>query len=400
MNRKIAFKQTLLFVLMCLFLPMMIKTEAKAASIVEVKQINYDEAYMLIEPNGNTKVYYSDAKEEVWNEVEGKKLASGYLVLDISWISVTSDYELHLKGDDVETVVSVTLPKQNKSFSVSFDKLDGILIFENEAGAKYFEWRKSTAYDWSNPVPVSMSGTSGKTFLQQIEELRVKGAKIYVRLPQTVGNSATSAGKRQSKEVLVTIPKRNNAPSVTINSTKLTLNTKTTQEYKVYSIGGTLTGANKWLEAEKNMSVTEIAPYALYTEKNTNPRDVIIAIRTKETEKATYSKTLYLTIPAQETAPKEYTISYSDTQYLVYFSQASKYNSYQYCVVKEGKIFNPANASWKSVSSAKTVTFSKRTYPEGSKIYIRKKGNTATSTVAFSFPSMYVEHTMKYSTVK
>lgn len=391
--------QLFIFGILCFCLCVIGKTKAYAsnAGIVEVTYIDYEEAYILIQPHNNTKVYYSDVKETAWNEVEGKKTPTGLLMLDISWISTSSDYELHLKGDDNETIVELILPKQNKAFSATFDKLDGRLIIDNENGASYFEWRKSTSYEWNQYVPVSQYGSAGESFLQAVEEMRVKGGKIYVRIPQTTGTGINNVGKRASREVLVTITKRANAPTVKINNTKLTLSTMVKHEYKIYSIGGVLTGNTKWLDADKMMSVKEVAPSALFATSPNKTQEVVLAIRTKATEKAPYSKTQYLTIPAQEKAPKGYTVSYSDTQYLLYFSQASKTNIYQYVVVKENQIFNEETAAWKSVNGAKTVTLSSKTTPAGSTIYIRMKGNTGTTAVPFSFSTECAALTVKYS---
>lgn len=369
--------------------------QAKAAvSAVEVKEINYDESTILIQSNGNTKVYYSDSKQIYWYEVEGKANSAGYLELDISWISEKSDYVLCLKGSEVDTIVKLTLPAANSDLSVSFDKMTGKLEFEDEGTGKTFQWRKDNSYLWSSAENIKQS----ESFLNQLEEFRIKGCKIIIRLPQVKGTSATNVGNRASREVKVTISKRGNAPTAKVSSNKLYVTTKDSMEYLIYAIGGTETGNTKWTTASKNMSISKLAPGAIYSDSNKTPKDVVIAIRSSETERKPYSKLTYITIPAQDKAPDTVVESYTSSTYMLSFGDASDEKVYQYAIVKPGASWNERKASWRTVKSPKTVVLKLSSYPVGTKVYVRIKGVDETSKYSPVLPSAYKEYKVTYVT--
>lgn len=371
-----------------------IAVKADSAAAVEITDIDYQELEMKIALNGNEKVYYSDSKKTTWYEVEGASVA-GYKYLDLSWINETSDYTMVLKGSEEDTEVTVVLPERNSSFSVKYDQLEGRLVFANEDGASEFQWRKSTSYEWSDII--SMSQTP--EFEETLDKFRASGAKIYVRIPQEKGTSASNPGIRQSKEVLVTIAKRATAPKVALNVTKYTLSTKDTMEYRIHSIGGDLTSTSsyKWTTADKNMALSEILPSDLRSSTTLLNKDIIIAFRTEETEKKTYSKTQYLSIAAQTGQPEELVTGVSGTKFQIFFSDATKTDPYQYAIVKDGETFHETTASWKTITSNKTVSFTAKSAPEGTKIYVRMKGKSATSKTAPVLPSKCSVYEVKYT---
>ena len=370
------------------------ETTKAATAAVEVKEIDYDESTILIAPNGNSKVYYSDSKQIYWYEVEGAPNSSNYLELDISWISENTDYVLCLKGSEDETVVKVTLPAANNDLSVSFDKMTGKLVFEDEGTAGQFQWRKSDSYQWSSLENIKQSGA----FLKQIEDFRLKGCKLVIRIPQVKGTSATNVGSRSSREVKVTIAKRGNAPTVKVVSTKLNVNTKTTMEYLVYSIGGSETGNAKWTATTKNMKLSEIAPNAIYSDKNTSPKDVVLAIRFSETDRKPYSKTTYVTVPAQRKAPDTVVESHTSSSYMLSFGDASEDRVYQYSIVKPNVTWNESKATFRTVKKATTVVLKSSRYPEGTKIYVRLKGVDESTTNSPVLPSVSKEYKVTYAT--
>lgn len=362
------------------------------ASAVTVVGIDYETFDMLINPQGNTKVYYSASGKNTWYEIEGTKNANGLLVLDISWIAVKSEYAMDLKGSDDETIVKVTLPASNTSLKVKYNAADSELIFENEDGAVYFEWKKSTSYEWNTNCLIVAQG--GDEFLEAIEELKVKGGKIIVRLPQDRGTSENNTGARPSKEVTVTIPKRANAPSLKVNVTNLTLNTTTAMEYKVHSVGGVLK-SDEWDSCEKSMELSNIASEALAS--NIKGSDVVIAIRKATTSKTGYSKTCYITIPGQAVSPTEIIVSNSATKYVISFPKASQENPYQYAVVKAGNTVDEARLSWKSVTSSKAINYTNKSLPAGSTIYVRLKGIAFTTKTSLRLPSAFKKLTVSYT---
>lgn len=370
---------------------------AKEALEVSIASIDYDTLEMKIALNGNGKVFYSDASKKTWNEVEGSS-SNGFVYLDISWIKSTSDYTMTLKGSENDSVVSVTIPAANQKLSVKFDKLTGYLTFDNEDGAYEFQWRKATSYEWSDVV--NLSQYNEDEFLDELEALRANGSKIYVRIPQTAGTSAYDVGERPSKEVLVTLTKRANAPKVSVNVTKMTLSTTDAMEYQIYSVGGALTNSKKWTNAMKMMTLDEILPSSAKSSKSILSKEVVILFRYEETDTKPYSKTQFLTIPAQRVAPTEVIEGYTSSKYSLTFTDAKASNPYQYVVVKQGETFNEDTALWKSVTSNKAISFTEKTAPAGSKIYVRYKGISATSKTSLKLPSLSTSYTVTYATTE
>lgn len=366
------------------------------ATAVEVELIDYEQGMIQIQANNNTKVYYSDASQKIWNVIEGAK-DNDVLTMDISWISAAKNYELNLKGSDDETVVSVELPKYNSALKAKFDKVDGTIDFTNEEGATEFEWRKATAVDSWSKAPVDSSIPAAQEFLEEIESLRVKGGKIQVRIPQIQGNS-TDVGRRPSKIITVTVTKRGSAPSVKVVSNSMQVNTTDKMEYKVISVGTNQQTDTKWTVCDKKMFLSDMVPQVITVSGSSVGQNVMVAIRKSETEKTPYTKNRYLNIPAQPGAPDASTFSTSKTssKFSLIIGDASKYNPYQYAVVAKGDTKSDSDLKWKNVTSSKEISFSIKKYPEGSTIYVRTKGQDLTKKAELKLPSAYTTISTSY----
>lgn len=364
------------------------------AQPVKPVSIDYEELWLVVDAGDNTAVYYSDKAQKVWTEAV--KDTDGKYYIDISWLKSTSNVAIALKGDRNDEVVSIPIAARESKFKVKFDKVKGTLSFTSlPADTVNFEWRKATSYEW-HTVSVADAGKADSAFGQEIEKLRVAGASIYVRLPQEKGvagaDGTFGVGKRQSKEVKVSISKRVTAPKIKINGAKLLLNTTTAMEYSTDN-------GKTWTKAAKNMSLETVAPGAL----GTGAKDVTVWFRKAATAKAGYSKTFVLEIPAQRTAPTvsaggtaEVSYESSDGKFYLSFSSASKTSPYEYTVVKSGSTLDMAKASWRAVTSAKKISVSPRTAPEGSTIYVRKKMTSQTKTTEFALASVMGEIPVSY----
>lgn len=387
-------------------------SKAEEAKAVEVVYIDFEQGMIQIKANHNTKVYYSDASQKTWNVLEGGKNGD-ILTMDISWISAAKDYELNLKGSDDETVVSVDLPKYNSKLKVKFDKVDGTLEFTNEEGATEFEWRKAAALDGWTKVSIDFSKTNQKDvqeFLKEIEAMRVKGGKIQVRTPQKVvglkagsegsseEDSKDAVGVRPSKIVTVSVTKRGNAPAVKVVSNSMQVNTTDKMEYKLVSVAGKQQADAKWTVCDKKMFLSNMAPQVLTVSGSSVGQDVIVAVRKAETEKAAYTKSSYLTIPAQSGAPEasSFTTSKTSSKFGLIIGDATKYTPYQYAVVAKGDTKSDSDLKWITVSSAKEVSFSIKKYPEGSTIYVRTKGENLSKKTELKLPSAYTTISISY----
>lgn len=350
------------------------KVSAETATAVTIGAIDYEELTLQVYSNNNSIIYYS-TDETTWTEVEGSySTGTKSYIMDISWVSITSDVTLYFKGDVNTTIKSTTLPMQDKSFKVTYSKADEEFNFVEADDYDYFEWRKTSDYSW-NTVSLNDASSSYKQFISSLESFRLKGAKIIIRLPQVKG-SGSNAGSRPSKEITISITARAEAPKVTVNSSKLTLNTTESMEYYDASTG-------TWIECSKTMTLEEIAPSVLY--KN-GAHSLTLLIRTAATASSSYSKTAYVTINGQKKAPAiggnvdDLSYYFYNSKLVMTFNNATKTSIFEYTIVKPGSEFNATSAKWTSISSAKLITLSSTTAPKGSKVYIRKKGVDASST--------------------
>lgn len=375
-NKFIIIGMILLLLVYCIT-PAAVSTAA-IATAVSIGAIDYENLTMQIFYNNNSVVYYS-TDSNTWTEVEGSyNSSSGSYSIDISWVPVSSDVTFYFKGDTVKTVKSVTIPAQNTDFSVDYDKVEGEFTFNETGDTDYFEWRKTSDYNWVT-VSLDEASSSYKAFLSTMEKLRVKGASIIIRLPQDTGTGISDVGSRPSKEATVAIVARGTAPTVKINSSKLTINTTSALEYYDPS-------SDLWIECDGAMYLGDIAPTTLY---ENGGKTVTLKIRKAATSSAPYSKTSIITIPGQAAAPtigdssKDITYYYLNSKLVLQFNNASTTNIYEYTVVKAGYDLDITTSSWKSVSSSSTITLSASSAPVNCMIYVRKKGtdeNSSTNT--------------------
>ncbi len=350
------------------------KASAAAASAITFGTIDYENLTLQVYNNNNDIVYYS-ADNTNWEELDAayNNSSSSYF-MDISWVSTTNDTLLYFKGDTVKTVKQITLPAQNTDFMAEYNKVDNEFTFSSMDDANYFEWRKAANYYW-NKVSFVESSASYQNFMDTIEGFRLKGAKIIIRIPQIMGTGVTNVGSRPSTEISITIPSQSAAPSVKVNSSKLTLNTSTSMEY--YD-----TGSGLWMECESTMLLSEIAPSVLY-ENGASP--VTLSIRKEATTSSPYSKTLKLKIPAQAAAPTIGGSSYDVTYYylngklVLQFNNASSSNPYEYAIIRYDDDFFVEKANWKTVTSSALMTLTTSVAPDDCTIYVRKKGTDENS---------------------
>ncbi len=388
--------------LICLCFAGFTKNEARAddaASQITVGDINYESLTMKIYKNGNTNVYFSTTLASDlsgWDEVSGVASNDGngtYLLVDISWASSAADVKFYLRGDKNTNATEVVFPKASTAFKATFDKVNGDFTFAGQDDAKYFYYRKNTDYNWVKVYFEGMGTPNGDKemsyadFLSNVEMLRFKGSKLVFKLGQQVGTSATETGARPSKEVTVSITKYASAPSVKLNITKLTFNTKNTMEWS--------DDMKNWHECEKNMSLEELAPNAISAKAS----DVVLFFRVAATEKKPCSQIAVVVIPAQTSAPavgkdSEVSYSYDNNKLLLNFSKASATNMYEYCVVTADKEFSLSTAKWKTIKAAKTVSLTKKS-ADGATVYVRYKGTleNVKKGIEFKLPSAYSSFT-------
>ena len=389
--------------LICLCFAGYAKTEVRAddAEKISVGDIDYERLTMKVYKNGNTNVYFSTTLANDlsgWDELGGTASNDGhgeYLLVDISWASSAADVKFYLRGNVNTNATEVVLPKASSAFKVSFDKVNGDFTFTGQDDAQYFFYRKQTDYNWVKVYFEGMGSPNGSSeisyaqFLENIEMLRFKGSKLVFRLGQQIGVSESNMGARPSKEVAVSITKYASAPSVKLNITKLTFNTKNTMEWS--------DDMTHWKECEKNEELENLAAKALAGKGGANPTDVVLFFRTAATDKKPCSQICVIAIPAQTAAPSvgkdassEVFYKYENNRLELTFGKASATNMYEYCVVPSDKEFTLATAKWKTVKAAKTFKLTKKS-ADGATIYVRYKGTleNVKKGIEFKLPSTY-----------
>ncbi len=365
------FNKIILFIttfLICLLMSAGIRAAADEITAVSVKAIDYEMLFIKLDDGGNSLVYISTDKKN-WDEIDAYKDSEGLLTMDISWASMSAETTLYFKGNLNTDIEEVKLPARNNSVKVIMDKATGELSFENFDDFLYFQWRKSTDYNW-HTVSMDSSSAAYTELINKIENFRNRGIKLCFRGAAVAGTSAMDVGLRPSKEVTVSVAKRAGAPSISVNIKKMTVNTRETMEYCDNE-------ADLWYDCDKSMSIEDLAADALY--KN-GGKTVTIKIRTAETDKKTYSKPATLIIKGQEAAPtlgdstKEVTYYFNNGKLVLQFNKANKDTAYEYALVKADAKYDSTSVSWKTVKSNKLVNISLKKVPAGSKVYIRKKG--------------------------
>lgn len=374
------------------FIEPLTEVMAETASAVTIGEINYNELTIQIYNNNNPVVYYS-VNGTAWTEVDSAYSSSTKsYTMDISWISNKTDTTIYFMGNIVTDIVDVTVPKLGTEFNVTYSNLDEDFIFDNTEDADSFEWRKASDYNW-NSVSLDFESASYKAFLALLDKFRVKGAKIIIRLPQVVG-SQDDAGRRPSKEITITITTRAEAPSIKVNSSKLTVNTSASLEYYDSTF-------KAWMDCTNTMYLSEIAPKVLY---ESGSRNVILMIRKSATATTPYSETAYVMINGQTAAPqigdnsKDVTYYYVNSKLTVVFNKAAVDNIYEYSIIRDSDEFDYNTAKWITVNNKNVISLSSSIAPEGCTIYVRKKGIDADSTrkINLLLPSAVSSFTVSY----
>ncbi len=372
--------------------------EPEASSKITIGAADYENLFLRVYPNGNSIVYISTDKGKNWTEVEGRKdtdlEGKEYIEMDISWASPSSNVKLSFKGSETEEETECTLPKQISSFTMKFDRINGDFTITNNSGATIFWWRKASDYEWHD-VPFDTTSEGYREFLSIVQSLRYKGAKLVFRTGQTLGTDAENMGNRPSKEIKIAIPKYSNAPSMRLNLTRLTLNTKETMEYT-----NDLSSGN-WIKCEKNMELGAVAA-AVFAANGTPGSTVTLYYRVAQTAKKAASRIGCITFPAQTAGP---TIGEEDTDIScsidtsagkldIKFLTASTTNMIEYCVVTPGNTFELTTAKWKIMKGVKTVTLKEKAVPDGTTIYFRFKGTleNVKKGIEFKLPSEYTTY--------
>lgn len=361
----------------CLLMIASFSLQAKAdVTSVDIGATDYEALTMEIVRNGNTVIYASTTgKRDDYTEVEGP-IVGDKIIMDISFASKDSDVSLWLKGDKDTKVVKVVIPKASSSLKAKYDKATGMVVLSGYDDQTHFRWHKITDNNYKT-VAIDTNDASNRAFVQEIEGLKIKGAKICIGLAGRNGTGIDDMGKRPGKEVVVGITKKNSAPNIKLNYSKLTFNTKETMEYKVIGSG------SGWKSCTKNMSLADIAPAAL---AENGAHTVSIRFRIAETSSKPASLEGFVTVQGQRSAPeigasgrdvsvtKEAGTDKKPGKTLITFKTASKDNPIEFKIIKPGETNVDYTKGWKASKKTGDVKkYSERQLPKGSTVLIRYK---------------------------
>lgn len=370
-----------------------------AVSSITVKEINYENSTITLQGNSaDTRIYFSDSKGTTWEAIPGELGSDKTITMDISWILVSSKYTIKFKGDVSTQVVTVAIPKQQTTFKATYNRVKQLVTYMNQ-GNRSVQWRKKDSYIWNT--------VNSSTFPSELEMLSTQGSTVYLRLVPVNGatvNGILTVGERPSKEVSITIPKKVDAPKVTINGSKFSIPVIKNMAYRIVAEDGTL---SEWVmvKATTNLMLSDIAASALYVNSSTTQSKVTLQFRKNATSSTQVSHLATVTVPIQEGAPDEtesgISISYtSSTSLSLTVKAASITKPFEYTIVEPGKTLDYQEASWTAITSSTAIKITSTKAPEGSLIYVRKKsieGNG--SDIEFTLASKEINVTGNTGTV-
>ena len=354
-------------------------TVAVSGTAVGVK-LDYDEQTIRVSAGsgGSSKFYFSADKKKTWNLIEQKD--SKGLYLDLAVFLKTSANTLYFKGDKDKAVVEVVIPKEEKTLKISYyvqklndngqPKYVGQLKIENATGA--LEYRKGTNGDWDD--------YKGSLDLSSYE---ITGYTLQFRVKATTTT-------RASKIVNVKIPKRQSAPSLKVDYSKLVIS-GLKEGVTQYRIGnGNWTDFKPTDSKDKSLTLAELLQPS-GTAPNTAIPTGIIEFRALGTEKKAPSGIIAIEINAQPSAPLESNIKLNGTTFSI--TDASRTKPYEYLVLHAGETVNLEKARWIKVTSSKDIQIKKvgTAIPVPTdKIYIRLASTTDSVTKFVTPASTYI----------
>ncbi|MDD5936225.1 MAG: hypothetical protein PUC65_11835 [Clostridiales bacterium] len=357
---------------------------------VVVQKINYEDSTITIKANpGDTKVFFSDKAGKKWEAIPGTLSSNQEITMDISWIPVSANYTIKFKGDHSQSVVTVVLPKQVTNFKAKYNRVKKEMTYTN-GEEKDVEWRKKDSYIWK-------SITSSSAFISELERLSAQGATIYLRLKSVNGgttNGLFTTGQRASKEVTLAIPKKAEAPTITIDGSKFLIPVKKNSSYRIVNENDTETDW-KSVSTASDLMISDIAPSVLY---GGTQKEVKLQFRINATNSTAASRVTTVTVPVQAGPPSQDTygisLEYTSSSSLdLTVKSASATQPFEYTIVNPEDTFDYQQLTWTSITSSAKVPIKEEKAKEGSHIYVRKKSIAKTDKTEFAFASKELDVT-------
>lgn len=411
---------------------------AYAATSITINTVDYKEENIIVNNNGNSKIYFAtenDAARNTWDIIPADEGST--TTIDFSWVSPINEQVIVIKGEDnVQSRVTLKARAKRLDVSIRYDRMAGLK--KSDTIAKLLNIMSSAGtgdnpisfsdLEWKKGVNGSWKDTSTLT-ITQLEKLQIRGADLYFRIKavndETVGTKHPDGtnGRRVSNEVRLKIARKASPVVVGIDGEDFTAQIRYGKEYRVTYDGIT----TPWVKVT-DKSVREV-PLAVMLN---NSRDgftparrfpaMIIEIRDYATANKAASKITEISLKEQRVlsgniiegeAPEDanvldpniYISHNGSASISITVPSASAENPYQYCIVKPGDVFDLKRVSWSTISRGTAVRILSGRVPEGSSLYIRQKeikSKAATKTslaVDFELASTYLEYKVRYPSV-
>lgn len=187
-------KRTVKYVLLLgLFLVLLLfgNRQVLAASPITINMVDYVNENIIVNNNGNSRIYFateSDAARNLWESMFADTGTTSSI--DFSWVTSTADQAIIIKGEDgVQTRVvlkerakklEITISYENMSKLNKTDTIASMLNIMSTAGTgnnpitfSDLEWRKGENGSWKNTALLTVA---------ELEKLQIKGADLYFRI--------------------------------------------------------------------------------------------------------------------------------------------------------------------------------------------------------------------------
>lgn len=427
-------KRASLLACVVVFLSLSGKGQAYAAPVT-INTVDYTNENIVVNNNGNTKIYFAtenDASRNSWEVIPADEGAIS--TIDFSWVSPTTEQIIFVKGEDqVQHRVILRERARKLDVSISYDRMSGLnktdtiatlLNIMSSAGTGEspitfydLEWRKGENGAWQNTNLLTVA---------QLEKLQIKGADLYFRIKavnDTEVNADGTKGRRVSKEVRLKIAKKASPVVIGIDGEDFYADIRYGKEYRV-----TFDGITKdWVKVT-DKSIRKV-PLAVMLGDGSNGLTadksfpaMFIEIRDYATARTAASKITEIQLKAQrklsgsilnEEVPNDVDssnpniyVSYSGSSSItITIPAASTDNPYQYCIVKPGDIFDIDRVSWSSATRSSAIKILSSKAVEGSTIYVRQKeikskaATKSSPAVDYELASTYLSYTIEYPAV-
>jgi|GEM_PF-1124973 len=377
---------------------------SEAAQSLSVRGIDYDKSTITVQMSSDDNVLLiSDSRRRKWEAIPAEKSYDNTIEMDISWIGMTKDYTLSLKGDISSEPISVIIPKQSAGLRASYNTSTGRVNFTGETGA--VEWRKKESIEW-NDIP------GDEEFKAQLDSMCGYGAIVVFRTKGVNGTSASNPGKRPGKEVYVSVPKKIAAPNIKIDDSSLTVAVSNDMQYRMADEkGNPISQAWTDINREENMPLAQLATLSMLNAQGTNETEAtFIQFRTKATASKQMSNVTTIEIPAQtgltESQKRNISIAYtSSTTFEIRVPFAGVQTPYEYCIISTDDledgitIDSTEDIKWTVINSTTPVPISRdnnKVY-DGSEVYVRRKATLSLGESGYQLASpAYHVGTVKY----